>query len=167
MLYLIWSEYTRLAKEIASAAIYGASIERTTARERQHLQRDLSHAPRLAGKPGHALGEIGRQQAGEFLGPVRQERRHGRRQMNRQGFGLDREDRHRVDVVIRRWAGLHGSRWNAEPGIRGHDRHPRGKLRKALSVDPRHPHEVVEVFEGTVLVSVQDDASGQNVANSR
>src|SRR5215211_1825710 len=28
MLYLIWSDYTRLAKEIASAAVYGASIGR-------------------------------------------------------------------------------------------------------------------------------------------
>jgi len=36
MLYLIWSDYTRLAKEIASAAIYGASTER--AREALELQ---------------------------------------------------------------------------------------------------------------------------------
>jgi hypothetical protein len=41
MLYLVWSEYTRLAKEIASAAIYGASTER--AREALELQ--------LAGRP--------------------------------------------------------------------------------------------------------------------
>lgn len=29
MLYLIWSEYTRLAKQIAAAAIFGASIDRS------------------------------------------------------------------------------------------------------------------------------------------
>ena len=29
MLYLIWSEYTRLAKQIAAAAILGASIDRS------------------------------------------------------------------------------------------------------------------------------------------
>jgi hypothetical protein len=29
MLYLIWSEYTRLAKQIATAAIFGASIDRS------------------------------------------------------------------------------------------------------------------------------------------
>jgi hypothetical protein len=30
MLYLIWSEYTRLAKQIAAAAIFGSSISRST-----------------------------------------------------------------------------------------------------------------------------------------
>jgi len=30
MLYLIWSEYTRLAKPIAEAAIFGASVNRST-----------------------------------------------------------------------------------------------------------------------------------------
>jgi hypothetical protein len=29
MLYLIWSEYTRLAKQITAAAIFGSSIERS------------------------------------------------------------------------------------------------------------------------------------------
>jgi hypothetical protein len=29
MLYLIWSEYTRLAKQITAAAIFGASMNRT------------------------------------------------------------------------------------------------------------------------------------------
>jgi hypothetical protein len=29
MLYLIWAEYTRLAKEIASAAFFGSSIDRS------------------------------------------------------------------------------------------------------------------------------------------
>jgi hypothetical protein len=30
MLYLVWSEYTRLAKQIAAAAIFGSSISRST-----------------------------------------------------------------------------------------------------------------------------------------
>ena len=30
MLYLIWSEYTRLAKPVAEAAIFGASLDRST-----------------------------------------------------------------------------------------------------------------------------------------
>jgi hypothetical protein len=30
MLYLVWSEYTRLAKNIASAAVFGSSIDRST-----------------------------------------------------------------------------------------------------------------------------------------
>jgi hypothetical protein len=29
MLYLIWSDYTRLAKQIAAAAIFGASVDRS------------------------------------------------------------------------------------------------------------------------------------------
>ena len=29
MLYLVWSEYTRLAKQIAAAAIFGTSIDRS------------------------------------------------------------------------------------------------------------------------------------------
>jgi hypothetical protein len=29
MLYLIWSDYTRLAKQIAAAAIFGTSIDRS------------------------------------------------------------------------------------------------------------------------------------------
>jgi len=41
MLYLIWSDYTRLAKEIASAAIYGASIERA----REALEVQLAERP--------------------------------------------------------------------------------------------------------------------------
>src|SRR5258705_7698906 len=62
MLYLVWSDYTRLAKEIASAASYGASIEQT--REALELQ--------LAGRPAElkaalaALPEtIGRLEAAE------------------------------------------------------------------------------------------------------
>jgi hypothetical protein len=45
MLYLIWTEYTRLAKEVASAAIYGSSIERATERDREHFGRELADRP--------------------------------------------------------------------------------------------------------------------------
>jgi hypothetical protein len=45
MLYLIWSEYTRLAKEIASAAIYGSSIKRATEREREYVEMKLAERP--------------------------------------------------------------------------------------------------------------------------
>jgi hypothetical protein len=41
MLYLVWLEYTRLAKEIASATIFGSSIERA----REHLERDFYEQP--------------------------------------------------------------------------------------------------------------------------
>jgi hypothetical protein len=41
MLYLIWSDYTRLAKEIASAAVYGASIDRA----RDALELQLAERP--------------------------------------------------------------------------------------------------------------------------
>jgi hypothetical protein len=41
MLYLIWSDYTRLAKEIASAAVYGASTERA----RDALELQLAERP--------------------------------------------------------------------------------------------------------------------------
>jgi hypothetical protein len=43
MLNLIWLEYTQLAKTIAGAAIYGRSIDRGTARDRELLKRDLAH----------------------------------------------------------------------------------------------------------------------------
>ena len=29
MLYLVWSEYTRLAKQVAAAAVFGSSINRS------------------------------------------------------------------------------------------------------------------------------------------
>jgi hypothetical protein len=42
MLYLIWLEYTRLAKEIAAAAIYGTSIGQTSApRDRTFFRRAI------------------------------------------------------------------------------------------------------------------------------
>lgn len=45
MLYLVWSEYTRLAKEIACAAIYGASIARGIEKERGRLGHELAERP--------------------------------------------------------------------------------------------------------------------------
>jgi hypothetical protein len=45
MLYLVWLEYTQLAKTIASAAIYGAAIDRGTARDRELPRRDLADRP--------------------------------------------------------------------------------------------------------------------------
>jgi len=46
MLYLIWMEYTRLAKEVAAAAFFGSSIERAMERRREVL------AAESAGRPG-------------------------------------------------------------------------------------------------------------------
>jgi hypothetical protein len=48
MLYLIWQEYTRLAKEIATAAIYGSSIERATASTRKPLRSDPADRPEVS-----------------------------------------------------------------------------------------------------------------------
>jgi hypothetical protein len=45
MVYLIWQEYTSLAKEIATAAIYGSSTDRATASTRELFQRDLADRP--------------------------------------------------------------------------------------------------------------------------
>jgi hypothetical protein len=45
MLYLVWSEYTRLAKEIACAAIHGTSIERAMERDRARLTLELAGQP--------------------------------------------------------------------------------------------------------------------------
>jgi hypothetical protein len=45
MLYLIWLEYTQLAKQIATAAIYGTSTDRATTSDRAPLQRDLADRP--------------------------------------------------------------------------------------------------------------------------
>lgn len=45
MFYLIWLEYTRLAKEIASAAIYGSSIDKVETRDREHFTRELAGRP--------------------------------------------------------------------------------------------------------------------------
>jgi hypothetical protein len=42
MLYLIWAEYTRLAKEVASAAFFGSSIERAIAERREVLKMEFA-----------------------------------------------------------------------------------------------------------------------------
>jgi hypothetical protein len=55
MLYLIWSEYTRLAKEVASATLFGSSIERALEDRREVLK------SKFAGRPdelGPALDEL-------------------------------------------------------------------------------------------------------------
>jgi hypothetical protein len=45
MVYLIWLEYTRLAKEIASAAIYGSSIDKAETRDRDYFTREMASRP--------------------------------------------------------------------------------------------------------------------------
>ncbi|WP_143279347.1 hypothetical protein [Bradyrhizobium ottawaense] len=45
MFCLMWQSYTRLAKEIAIAAIYGSSLDRAIERDRQHLQTTLGSQP--------------------------------------------------------------------------------------------------------------------------
>ncbi|MEO8783819.1 MAG: hypothetical protein ABI404_17935 [Bradyrhizobium sp.] len=52
MVYLTWLEYTRLAKEIASAAIYGSSIDKAEARDREHFTREL------AGRSAELVGTL-------------------------------------------------------------------------------------------------------------
>jgi hypothetical protein len=45
MFYLVLLEYTRLAKEIASAAIYDSSIDKAETRDREHFTRELAGRP--------------------------------------------------------------------------------------------------------------------------
>ncbi len=45
MLYLIWTEYTRLAKEVAAAAFFGSTIERAIAGRRDALKSELAGRP--------------------------------------------------------------------------------------------------------------------------
>src|ERR1019366_8490083 len=45
MLYLIWAEYTRLAKEIASAAFFGSSIDRAIDHRGDVLNREFAGRP--------------------------------------------------------------------------------------------------------------------------
>src|SRR6266481_6943335 len=45
MLYLIWTEYTRLAKEVAAAAFFGSSIERAIAGRREVLKSEFAGRP--------------------------------------------------------------------------------------------------------------------------
>lgn len=45
MLYLIWLEYTRLAKGVATAAIHGPSLDQAAARDRADLAKNLALRP--------------------------------------------------------------------------------------------------------------------------
>jgi len=45
MLYLIWAEYTRLAKEVTAAAFFGSSIERSIAERREILELKFAGRP--------------------------------------------------------------------------------------------------------------------------
>src|SRR5713226_9542902 len=45
MLYLIWTEYTRLAKQVAAAACFGSSIERAIAGRREVLKSEFAGRP--------------------------------------------------------------------------------------------------------------------------
>jgi hypothetical protein len=55
MLYLIWAEYTRLAKEVASAAFFGSPIDRAIERRREVLNQELAERP---GELDYALNEL-------------------------------------------------------------------------------------------------------------
>jgi hypothetical protein len=45
MLHLVWQDYTGLAKEIASAAIFGPAIDKTIARRREMLEKQFAERP--------------------------------------------------------------------------------------------------------------------------
>ena len=45
MLNLVWAEYTRLAKEVASAAFFGSSIDRAIQKRREALNAELAGRP--------------------------------------------------------------------------------------------------------------------------
>jgi hypothetical protein len=55
MLYLVWLDYTRLAKEIASAARFGPSIDRAIEKRREVLAKEFTDRP---GELGAALDEL-------------------------------------------------------------------------------------------------------------
>jgi hypothetical protein len=54
MLYVVWSEYTRLAKQIAAAAVFGSSIDRTS--QLLALPADLIQRFEAATEPGDLSG---------------------------------------------------------------------------------------------------------------
>ncbi|SFK19417.1 hypothetical protein [Bradyrhizobium sp. Gha] len=58
MFYLIWQSYTRLAKEIAIAAIYGSSLDRATEQQRQHFEKTLGSQPDQLQAALSALTEV-------------------------------------------------------------------------------------------------------------
>jgi hypothetical protein len=45
LLHIVWQDYTRLAKEIASAAAFGPTVEKTVTRRREMLQQELAERP--------------------------------------------------------------------------------------------------------------------------
>jgi hypothetical protein len=55
MLYLVWLEYTRLAKEIAAAASFGPSIDRAIEKRREILAKEFADRP---AELGAALDEL-------------------------------------------------------------------------------------------------------------
>jgi hypothetical protein len=55
MLYLVWLEYTRLAKEIASAASFGPTIDRAIEKRREVLAKEFAERP---AELGAALDEL-------------------------------------------------------------------------------------------------------------
>ena len=55
MLYLVWLEYTRLAKEIASAACFGPTIDRAIEKRREVLAKEFADRP---GELEAALDEL-------------------------------------------------------------------------------------------------------------
>jgi hypothetical protein len=60
-LYLVWLEYTRLAKEIASAASFGPSIDRAIEKRREILAKEFTDRPT---ELGAALDELRETMAG-------------------------------------------------------------------------------------------------------
>ncbi len=61
MLNLIWAEYTRLSKEVASAAFFGSPIDRAIERRREVLKREFAGRP---AEIGSALDELTETMAG-------------------------------------------------------------------------------------------------------
>jgi hypothetical protein len=62
MVYLIWLECTRLVKEIASATIYGSSIDKAKTRDREHFTGELAGRPADCQRARCARGYDGRVQ---------------------------------------------------------------------------------------------------------
>jgi len=61
MLYLVWLEYTRLAKEIAIASVYGSSTDRAGARDSRLFGRDVAdRRPELNAAPAPPIEMMAR-----------------------------------------------------------------------------------------------------------
>ena len=50
MIYLVWSDYTRLAKDIASAAIFGSPADHSEKEQRHYFSQPLAGASAEPGK---------------------------------------------------------------------------------------------------------------------